>query len=126
MELRSRFLTESDIGVGLAVPKGARLRWLKRILARLMLPFLGYQVHVNRVVIDDLAALQAVAERLDALVELVQHQSFTRLHESIGPLHADINALERHIDEGGCSSNASCRRDPRPGERSTAGNQQPA
>ena len=68
-------------------------------MARLLLPFLGYQAHVNRVLSADVKALAAEFERRDALLELIQHQAFARVHEAIGPLHADINALEKRLDE---------------------------
>jgi 2-polyprenyl-3-methyl-5-hydroxy-6-metoxy-1,4-benzoquinol methylase len=99
MEIKSRDLKESDLRVGLDVPGGARLGGLKRALARLLLPFLGYQVHINRVLTADVNSLAEGLERRDALIELVQHQAFTSVHDAIGPLHADINELEGRLDE---------------------------
>jgi SAM-dependent methyltransferase len=98
MQLKSRDLKDSDLSVGLAAPSG-RLPGLKRAAARLLLPFLGYQAHVNRVLTEDVKALAAEFERRDALIELLQHQAFARVHEAIGPLHADISALEQRLDE---------------------------
>jgi 2-polyprenyl-3-methyl-5-hydroxy-6-metoxy-1,4-benzoquinol methylase len=99
MELKSRDLKESELRIGLDVPGGARLGGLKRAIARLLLPFLGYQVHVNRVLTTDVKSLATEVERRDALIELVQHQAFTSIHDAIGPMHADINQLEQRLDE---------------------------
>ena len=55
-------------------------------------------MHVNKVLVSDLAALNAAIDRLAALIELVQHQSVTHVRESIGPVHADVTALAQRID----------------------------
>jgi 2-polyprenyl-3-methyl-5-hydroxy-6-metoxy-1,4-benzoquinol methylase len=112
MNLNSDHLTDRVLGLGMSAPEG-RFRLIKRILARLLRPFLGHQVDINRSTANDLQSLgttlgglcqrvtdlETRAGRLDALLELVQHQAFTRLHESIGPIHAQINSLGERLDD---------------------------
>jgi hypothetical protein len=73
--------------LGLPVPEGTRFRVLKRVLGRLMWPFLRHQSLYNH------AMLEAVRE-LEHAVETIRTSTTEHVGNEIGGMRSEVGALE--------------------------------
>jgi O-antigen chain-terminating methyltransferase len=91
-----------DAELGLPIPKGARRRFLKRLVERLNRPFMFRQIAFNRAVVAELARLDDLREQVAQLgprIDLVQRQAFTREHEALAALRDELVELGMQIQE---------------------------
>jgi O-antigen chain-terminating methyltransferase len=91
-----------DAELGLPIPKGARRRFLKRLVERLNRPFMYRQIAFNRAVVAELARLDDLCGQVAQFgprIDLVQRQAFTREHEALAALRDELVELGVQIQE---------------------------
>jgi hypothetical protein len=98
----------SNAELGLPLPLRTRLRFVRRLIARLIWPLLRHQTDFNKAVLFELSRLMAEGEtsfsrqlaemgqRLDALsvrTDLIQRQAFLRHEEGVAAVRDDFAQL---------------------------------
>lgn len=110
---------EAHAGLGLPVPYGTPHRLVKRIVARVLWPFLRHQVEFNRDLLAGVLeqvgtvehhghAIFAVREALEDVqlergllreeVELAHQQSFARFHDGVGAIRTEMAELAQRYE----------------------------
>jgi|GEM_PF-708506 len=104
-----------DVNLGLPIPRGSRLRSVKRIVAKLIWPFLSHQVKINNAILADTTKLSQNDEELsrtlngitDALGQiqfsLAHHSSVLERFEQTltkhdGFIHYNEQVLRQHLE----------------------------
>ncbi len=88
-----------DINLGLPVPRGSKLRFIKKIVARLTWPFLAHQVKLNNLLVADISKLSQndteLKNTLTAITETLGQIQFSLTHHT-SVLERFEQTLTRH------------------------------
>ncbi len=90
--------------VGLPVPKGARFRFLKRVIARLSWLYMHHQVAFNQAVIVALSDLSAMQTALDQQLADLRTAVDQQLHEVRNDLDSGVDHVKDLVSQQGLAN----------------------
>lgn len=96
MNLIANHLSDSQLTIGTVEHLG-RFPPLKRLLARLLLPFFGYQIYLNRSFTEDLVRVEQALGALERSLALVR-QSVEEVTSRWERLDGKIDLVQRSVE----------------------------